>query len=310
MPKERGLEGGSNTGAAWPPVTPHTRNGAWVFGIWRQLGSGYNPKPTRPNVKGQFAGYDAEPALTVATLGNRRYRAVLLSAKWQVLARTGLETRVLVARGIRICITETTAIVSLWFPLCDIEHCKGEKTMPRLYSYVVQHDSVFAPNPFYGFCTLATCKPKIRKTACPGDWILGTVPKPDSPEPRAIYAMRVTETLSYNEYRRDSRFREKRPDIGAVCGDNIYCRNADGQTDRVLISDNFIYWGSAAPFLPPFAGMDVRAGRGHKCRFPDETIQAFVAWFRGCQARGVTGYCGHPTQGKPGDWPSGTETGL
>ena len=153
--------------------------------------------------------------------------------------------------------------------------------MPRLYSYVVTWDGGFAPNPFYGFCTLATCKPKIRKTACSGDWILGTVSKSQSPEPRLIYAMRVTETLSYNEYWRDARFRAKRPDVGAACGDNMYCRNADGQwrqgpgyhgpdavwhdtqTDRVLVSDDFIYWGSAAPFLPLFAEMDVRAGRGH-----------------------------------------------
>ena len=199
--------------------------------------------------------------------------------------------------------------------------------MPRLYSYVVTWDGGFAPNPFYGFCTLATCKPQIRKTACPGDWILGTVSKSQSPEPRLIYAMRVTETLSYNEYWRDARFRAKRPDVGAACGDNMYRRNADGpwhqapgchgpedvrrdtQTDRVLVSDDFIYWGSAAPFLPLFAEMDVRAGRGHKCRFPEDTIQACVAWLRDCQARGHTGYCGPSTEGNPEDWP-GTDNGA
>src|SRR5882762_6472831 len=44
----------------------------------------------------------------------------------------------------------------------------------RLYSYVVARDFGFAPNPFYGFCTLATCKPRIRAHACVGDWVLGT----------------------------------------------------------------------------------------------------------------------------------------
>ena len=33
----------------------------------------------------------------------------------------------------------------------------------KLYSYIVARDFGFAPNPFYGFCTLATCKPKIAK---------------------------------------------------------------------------------------------------------------------------------------------------
>ena len=33
----------------------------------------------------------------------------------------------------------------------------------RLFSYVVARDYGFAPNPFYEMCTLATCKPRIRK---------------------------------------------------------------------------------------------------------------------------------------------------
>jgi len=32
--------------------------------------------------------------------------------------------------------------------------------MPRLFSYVVDHDYGFAPNPSGGFCTLAKCKYK------------------------------------------------------------------------------------------------------------------------------------------------------
>ena len=46
--------------------------------------------------------------------------------------------------------------------------------MTRIYSYVVRYDSGFAPNPFYGFCTLATCKPDIRRAANVGDWIVGS----------------------------------------------------------------------------------------------------------------------------------------
>ncbi len=46
--------------------------------------------------------------------------------------------------------------------------------MAIIHSYIVRYDSGFAPNPFYGFCTLATCKPDIRKHAQVGDWIVGT----------------------------------------------------------------------------------------------------------------------------------------
>ena len=44
----------------------------------------------------------------------------------------------------------------------------------RLHSYVVARDYGFAPNPFFGVCTLATCKPKIRSAAKLGDWVMGT----------------------------------------------------------------------------------------------------------------------------------------
>lgn len=39
----------------------------------------------------------------------------------------------------------------------------------NLYAYAITRDLGFAPNPFHGFCTLATCKPGIRKTAKVGD---------------------------------------------------------------------------------------------------------------------------------------------
>ena len=48
-PGNRASGGGSNKDAAWPPATTHARNGAWVFCTWRRLGSGRNPKPTRPS---------------------------------------------------------------------------------------------------------------------------------------------------------------------------------------------------------------------------------------------------------------------
>ena len=34
-----------------------------------------------------------------------------------------------------------------------------------LYSYIVAYDGGSAPNPFHEFCTLAICKPGMRRTA-------------------------------------------------------------------------------------------------------------------------------------------------
>ena len=79
----------------------------------------------------------------------------------------------------------------------------------RLYSYIVARDYGFAPNPFYGFCTLATCKPRIRKKAEVGDWVIGTGSKSKGRDGHLVYAMRVTETMSFDEYWADSRFHRK-----------------------------------------------------------------------------------------------------
>ena len=65
--------------------------------------------------------------------------------------------------------------------------------MPRLYSYIIARDYGFAPNPFYGFCTLATCKPNIRKSASVGDWVIGTGTKKKNRDGHLVFAMRVTE---------------------------------------------------------------------------------------------------------------------
>jgi len=61
-----------------------------------------------------------------------------------------------------------------------VNNITAERTrMPRLYSYVVDHDLGFAPNPFGGCCTLAKCKygskrRNIVEMAETGDWIAGT----------------------------------------------------------------------------------------------------------------------------------------
>jgi hypothetical protein len=152
----------------------------------------------------------------------------------------------------------------------------------RLYSYVVRYDSGFAPNPFYGWCTLATCKPRIRQWAQVGDWIVGTGSDNQLVQRgrHLVYAMRVTEALTFNDYDVDPRFQLKKPyrqgSRKQSCGDNIYYRsaantqwlqrdsfhsNADGTrradhvkrdtgVNRVLASDQFAYYGGDGPRIP------------------------------------------------------------
>ena len=191
-----------------------------------------------------------------------------------------------------------------------------------LYSYIVKHDNGFAPNPFHGFCTLACCKPKIRLTAAEGDYIVGLSPK--SAGNRVVYAMRVTETVDFDDYWNEDRFRTKRPDFEAggekALGDNIYHRGPTGEweqekslhslkngrqdwhatrTDtggvKVLISQDFIYWGEEGPPVPDNL-MGLIVGRAHKSTANAPLIPDFLEWFESQEEKGCLG---PPTNGLP-----------
>lgn len=193
--------------------------------------------------------------------------------------------------------------------------------MPVIYSYVVAYDSGFAPNPFNGYCTLATCKPKIRKHASAGDWIVGT--GSDRKGVRRggflVHAMRVEETLTFSEYWNDKRFSKKKPNLFGsyrmASGDNIYCphgqgwlqlnsyhSNKDGtpsadhikrdtSVDRVLISQNFFYFGAEGPKIPDHLQTDglVHSGIGEHKIDNIATVAAFEAWLDGLGDRGYRG---------------------
>ena len=81
----------------------------------------------------------------------------------------------------------------------------------KCYTYIVARDFGFAPNPFGQFCTLATCKPKIRSAAQIDDWVIGIGPKRSKQAGKVIFAMKVTEALSFTEYWNDERFQMKKP---------------------------------------------------------------------------------------------------
>src|SRR5689334_8979368 len=86
----------------------------------------------------------------------------------------------------------------------------------KLFSYVVDHDNGYAPNPSCGYCTLSQCKfshsgrrKNIVESAQPGDWIVGTGGSDltkSSGNGTIVYAMEVEENLSLPDYTRDPRF--------------------------------------------------------------------------------------------------------
>ena len=198
----------------------------------------------------------------------------------------------------------------------------------RLHSYVVARDYGFAPNPFFGVCTLATCKPRIRSTAQIGDWVMGTGSKKRAEH--VVYVMSVSGAMTFDEYWADPRFQTKKPNLRGskkqAFGDNIYFRCSDmglwcqadshhslddgspnesnvvtdTGTDRILVSDDFVYWGGSGPRLPQeFLNygphhVSLCAKRNHKSHFPADLVDQFIGWVRSLNERGYIG--------EPLDW--------
>lgn len=189
----------------------------------------------------------------------------------------------------------------------------------RLYSYVVARDYGFAPNPFGGVCTLATCKPDIRQRAVVGDWVAGLTSAADRTALGFVYIMKIDEVLTYDAYWVDPRFQFKKPcRVGSVkqmFGDNIYHQSPlgvwhqadshhsleggaanpknianDTRSHAVLVGRRFAYWGSAAIDVPrellDYNGHTIRVKRGYRSRFPDEFVHVFATWFESLGAQG------------------------
>lgn len=158
--------------------------------------------------------------------------------------------------------------------------------MAKLFSYVVEHDHGYAPNPFGNFCTLAKCKygytskkgiytRNIAELAEPGDWIAGTGGTDlhkSAGHGRLIYAMRVDKKIPLIEY------------CQANFGNRIDAKHDIPEEGRfALISHHYYYFGKNAidiMELPrgllnhPFE----KTGPGYRSDFSGELIVEFSEW--------------------------------
>lgn len=183
----------------------------------------------------------------------------------------------------------------------------------KYFSYKIEHDYGLAPNPFHGYCTLAVCKSSIRsnKNLEIGDWIIGTGSKTLGNLHELIFAMRLEEKITFNEYWQDIRFTKKKPIVNGslvqMYGDNFYHQDknsgewiqensahslADGSTNNghlkrdtggefVLISKEFYYFGSKSPLVPDEYLEVCSEGRDMKSvSIPIETANKFITWLK------------------------------
>lgn len=185
-----------------------------------------------------------------------------------------------------------------------------------VYSYLMEHDFGLAPNPFGRYCTLAVCKPKIRrsKNLELGDWVIGTGSKALEIltgrrwRGRLVYAMKVEERITFESYWDDERFQYKKPvmngSLVAMYGDNFYHRDESGNWvqepsahcnvdnsvhsdhlnkdiggEYVLVGSVFYYFGDTAPVIPDELRVVCHTGIGEK-RIEGENAVKLIDWLQ------------------------------
>lgn len=185
--------------------------------------------------------------------------------------------------------------------------------MSKIYSYILRFDDGAAPNPFWGICTLAICKPVIRRKAEIGQWVIGTGSvngysngKRENLSDRLVYAMKITDKMSlaeYNEYcLKDLKHKIPFPDTQdwrMQMGDCIYFdagnekldlrpdsihkiehRERDLRGKNVLLSTDFYYFGANAIFIPSHLQRLIKKNQGHLKIEDPELLRQFEKWIR------------------------------
>lgn len=145
----------------------------------------------------------------------------------------------------------------------------------KLICYKMTDDDGFAPNPFFGVLTLATCKPAIRrsKNTKVGDWISGWTSRALNGtaigSERLVYIARISKIIPIEDYWNDKEYENKKAKVNEkndkthyadYLGDNIYCKengvfkqvthniHDEGEIQRdtggnnVLICEEFYYF--------------------------------------------------------------------
>lgn len=183
----------------------------------------------------------------------------------------------------------------------------------KLYSYVVKIDHGLAPNPFWGYCTIAVCTPNhMGVKAQVDDWIVGT--SPNSQGNKLVYAMQVSEAIPFEKYYDDERFEKKKPNIKGSwqerCGDNMYYKNQQGiwaqhrtllhRNDEaikkdlkhpvVFVAKHFYYFGDKAVSIPSEFQELIWKRQGCKSNHFPEVVKRFLNWLSPNFESGILGY--------------------
>ena len=190
------------------------------------------------------------------------------------------------------------------------------------FRYRMDHDYGFAPNPFWNYLTLATCKAQIRnsRTLATGDWIVGLGSKKMKNEGTIIYAAQVEKIIPFDDYWNLPEYQVKKAITNGTLlqmyGDNVYhtvngkvvqehCAHSisalkpnkdhlksDASGKNVLICERFYYFGDHAPELPKELAYIGDTGNPRAIRYTDlddAKIQPFLDWLAANYETGIHG---------------------
>lgn len=169
-----------------------------------------------------------------------------------------------------------------------------------IYRYIITADTGMAPAIDDGLLSLATCKPQIRKSAQPGDWVIACHASP-APPGLVAWAGRIQRKLEIGVYEREFRGR----------ADAVYREQPDGTFERlrpgyhdlpdqqrkdlsgpalIFARDAAWYFGRRPQLLPTRLQHLAPRGQGHRVNGTmDGDEQALIAWLRGVGAPGLHG---------------------
>lgn len=192
---------------------------------------------------------------------------------------------------------------------------KSSPNSAVIWRYVIKYDGGLAPHISGGLCSLALCKPRIRRYAKPGEWIIAFVAKGKANgRPLIQYAMKVAENPSFENYciqyggkRRDAIYRYDLSPNGEWFdngyGDHDPLENKKSELrdkggEHALIAAEFIHFGSEPRdlrlVLMPACdalGIDVETvvdclmhwTQGHKKWCSRQVYKVFTTWIEGLQ---------------------------
>ena len=161
-----------------------------------------------------------------------------------------------------------------------------------IYSYLLVTDNGSAPCIQQNILSLAICKPRIRKVANIGDYIIAFASKSMkiSQKPKIIYIAKISNKLKLNKYYTE--FKNRKDciyDNNLILIKNNYHNNCNIKKDingrYVLLSNEFIYFGKNFIDVPQQIKNIVPKYQGHMSKKNIKYTKEFISIFNKCKKK-------------------------